>query len=216
MKALIFALMGVGTCVAVAGPMEIDKTASSIRWEGSKVVGDKHVGSLTNFNGTVEIDGKIVKSAEVTVDMDSIVNDDVKDPGWNKKLVDHLKSPDFFASGTAEGKESKFVLKSHDGKMGQGEITIRGVTKPLSFPLEVKTAKDGSASAKIQLEIDRTEFGVKYNSAKFFDVNKLADKVINDKFKIDVNLVAREKAMDKTKENPAAKPEASAKKSKKS
>ena len=44
---------------------------------------------------------------------------------------------------------------------------------------------------KGKLIIDRTAYGLKYNSKKFFDAKALGDKIIDDNFEVDVNLIAK-------------------------
>ena len=53
-----------------------------------------------------------------------------------------------------------FVAERMDGQVLSGELTVRGTTRPLSFPAEVSTQPDGSFTARGAVRIDRTEFGV--------------------------------------------------------
>ena len=70
-----------------------------------------------------------------------------------------------------------------------GDMTLRGKTNPESIQADIKI--DGKkATAKGKMEIDRTKYGLKYSSGKFFDPKKLGDKMIYDKFEIGVEFTA--------------------------
>ena len=68
----------------------------------------------------------------------------------------------------------------------KGDITIKGVTKSIDFPVEA-TLNGTKVTAIATITIDRSEFGVKYGSGSFFD--DLGDKTIYDDFTLDVTLV---------------------------
>ncbi len=68
----------------------------------------------------------------------------------------------------------------------QGELTIKGVTKPIKF---IGSLVPDKAGKKIDATFDfnRTEFNVRYGSGSFF--KGLGDKVIADMVKIRAELV---------------------------
>jgi polyisoprenoid-binding protein YceI len=72
----------------------------------------------------------------------------------------------------------------------KGDLTIRGITKPAEVKFFFTPGENGF-EAKGKLVIDRTKFGLKYNSKQFFDMKKLGDKLIDDNFEVDLNLVAK-------------------------
>jgi polyisoprenoid-binding protein YceI len=125
--------------------------------------------------------------------MASITDIDLKDAEYNKKLLNHLKSDDFF-------NVEKFptaVLKIKNAKSVEGftgptyeitaDLTIKGKTNEVKFPAMIQT-KDGKTTATANITIDRTKWDIKYGSGKFF--TGLGDKVINDEFKLDVALAS--------------------------
>ncbi len=159
----------------------IDIEKSKINWSGSKKIGGGHRGSIKFKEGKVQFSAKSFKGTFV-VDMDSIICDDLKDMEYNVKLVGHLKSKDFFH--VKKYRTAKLVV--HELNRGKGDhhtavgkITIRGITKKIKIPMVMKI-KQNSFYAKGILKIDRTIFGVKYNSGKFYKA--LGDKLINDEF----------------------------------
>lgn len=170
---------------------------SELTWIGKKEIGDGHTGAIKIASGAVTVDGAEIKAAEIVIDMDSITNTDVKDAGYNKKLVDHLKSDDFFKVTefkTATFKSDK-PAKIEGGKATLvGKLEVRGKTAEISIPLTgIKTAED-SANAEGKLAFDRTKFDVKYNSSSFPDLFKVAkDKIIKNEVELSFKLTAAKK-----------------------
>ena len=62
-------------------------------------------------------------------------------------------------------------------------------TETVEFPAKVEM-KDGVATGTAKLELDRTKWGLTYGSGNFFK-ELVADKIINDKFEISLNLTAK-------------------------
>ena len=165
----------------------VDTKASSVEWRGSKVTGSSHHGIIGIKEGEVKIEGKKLVSGRIVVDMASIVNLDLEDPGYNQKLVGHLKSEDFF--DVAKYPTAILVVKSStankDGSFKvQGELTIKGETRPVDFM--AKLSPDQKV-VDVALDFDRTAWNVRYGSGKFF--KNLGDKMISDKIELKVKLM---------------------------
>jgi polyisoprenoid-binding protein YceI len=176
---------------------KIDPAASKIAWVGKKIAGP-HSGTVGVKEGQFEIKSKGVTKGEIVIDLNNIVCEDLKDPEYNAKLVGHLKGEDFFDVAkhpTATFKIDSFqeVMNFRPGEpnaVAKGKLTIRGVTKPYETKLFFN-AKDDTVTFTGKMMIDRTQFGLKYNSKKFFDPKALGDKLIDDQFEVDLNLVAK-------------------------
>lgn len=173
--------------------LAVDAASSSVVWVGSKKVGDsKHSGHIKIKEGKVELkDGKLT-GGDFTFDMTSITNDDLKDkPDYQTKLVTHLKSDDFFKVDKNPTSEFKITaVKEKDGKPWVvGKLTLVGKTETVEFPATVET-KDGVTTGKAKFEIDRTKWGVVYGAGNLFK-ELTADKVINNNFELDLNIVAK-------------------------
>ncbi len=174
----------------------LDTAASTATWLGKKKVG-QHTGAVKFKDGKFEVGKNGIVGGEVSVDLNSITDIDLTDADYNKKLVGHLKSEDFFDAGkfpTATFKIKSFeqIANFAPGAPNanvKGDLTIRGTTKPFETKL-FYTAKEGGFEAKGKIEIDRTLYGLKYNSKKFFDLKELGDKLIEDTFTVDVDLIA--------------------------
>ena len=180
------ALMTSVSAFAAVEKIETDPAASKIVWLGKKVTGE-HTGEVKVQSGHLNFDGTTFKGGEFTVDMTSITVTDLTDAEYNKKLVDHLNSDDFF--GTAANKTAKFVSKSVTKVKGDtykvtGDLTIKGKTAPVTF--DATATKTGATAV---VKFDRTKYDVKYNSGKFFP--SLGDKMINDEVQLTVTLAAK-------------------------
>ena len=175
--------------VAGAQTFQVDPAHSSMQWKGSKVIGDSHTGNIAIKSGEIAYGKEGPTSAVIVVDMKTINNTDLKDAEYNKKLVTHLKSDDFFS--VEKHPEAKLTIKKFT-KVGkeefklEGELSIKGIVKPLAFNAKVQQEKQDITKITADLEFDRTEFDVRYGSGKFFQ--GLGDKVIADKIEVKVEL----------------------------
>ncbi|WP_034057899.1 YceI family protein [Lacinutrix jangbogonensis] len=167
-----------------AQTQKVNTEKSTINWLGKKI-GGQHEGLIKLKNGVLEEkNGKIV-SGSFVIDMTSLTNTDLQDEGYNKKLVGHLKSDDFFGVEkfpTATLNITKATKFSNGKASVTGNLTIKGKTESITFDF-VKNINHYTA----KIEIDRSKFNVRYGSASFFD--SLGDKAINDIFTLDVKLV---------------------------
>ena len=170
---------------------EVDTKSSKLHWLGDKVIGDAHDGHVMLKSGSVKYKKDMPIKATMVVDMATITNDDIKKKSLNKKLVDHLLDEDFFyveKYPTSTLNITKFTKLSEASMYKvMGDITIRGVTKPVSFDT-MMMVDEKMLSAKGKFSLDRTMFNVKYNSKKFFP--SLGDKIINDEFDLSFTLKA--------------------------
>ncbi len=173
----------------VKSALNVNVDESKVVWLGKKVSGE-HTGNINLSTGNLQFEGDALIGGSFEIDMKSITNTDLEDTEYNEKLIGHLKSDDFF--GVENFPNAKFVISNviHQAKnkyQVNGDISIKGVTKSISFPAEVYFA-GSKATISASLTIDRSEFGVKYGSGSFFD--NLGDKMIYDDFTLNVTLVA--------------------------
>jgi polyisoprenoid-binding protein YceI len=174
--------------------LKVDVNASTINWHAEKVVG-QHDGTVKIKQGSINVkDGKIVGGL-VEVDLTSLDNTDLTDADSKGKLVGHLKSEDFFdvAKFPVSKLEITEVTPIQNAASGQpnytvkGNLTIRGVTKGITFPATLNVS-ESKVTGNATFDIDRTEFGLKYGSGKFFE--GLGDKMIKDNFTMKFNVTA--------------------------
>jgi polyisoprenoid-binding protein YceI len=149
-----------------ADTWKVDPAHSSVNFSVKHMVISTVRGKFSSFNGEAAWDGKDLSGASITVTADtkSISTD-------NADRDKHLRSSDFFAADsfpTIAFKSTK-VTPVKDGKFTlTGDLTIRGVTKTVTFNAELTgTVNDpwGNARAGFAAEasINRQDFGVKWS-----------------------------------------------------
>ncbi|WP_346855753.1 YceI family protein [uncultured Draconibacterium sp.] len=180
---LVAVLLLAVSVVTFAQKKEVKQEASEVKWTGKKI-GGSHNGAIELKSGYFEFSNNQIVGGEVVMDMNTITNADLEDPGYNEKLVGHLKSDDFF--GVEKYPTATFVVskatKFTEGKASvSGKLTIKGKTEDVTFDV-VKSGNE----YKAVVEVDRSKFDVRYGSNSFFD--NLGDKAINDIFTLDITL----------------------------
>ena len=177
---------------ATAETYKVDTAASTIEWKGKKVAYG-HNGTLKVQSGEFQVEKNMIKSGNVVADMKSIANVDIKEEKDNKKLVGHLSSPDFFNVEKYPTSEFKVTSvtpsKGKDEVVIKGDFTMIGQTHPVEFQATVKF-ENGTATGQGTLKIDRTVWGLKYNSGNFFK-DLAADKIINNEIELTLKIVAK-------------------------
>ncbi|HLN71948.1 MAG TPA: YceI family protein [Prolixibacteraceae bacterium] len=191
MKSLsIFVLALTLTSAVMASTQKVDVQKSKVEWTGKKVTG-QHTGTIDIQQGAVEVNKGKLTGGKIVMDMQSIKNVDLTDPEYNTKLINHLKSDDFFS--VVKYPTSQLEITKVEGTGTNytvtGNLTIKGKTNPVSFPVTV--SKEGKDNVyKGTLTVDRSKYDVRYGSKSFF--NDLGDKAISDEFALDFHLVATE------------------------
>ena len=185
---VVIATMALGliTFAGVAAPkvVNVNKSASSIAWLAKKVTGE-HNGTVGISAGALNVNGNKLIGGNFTIDLKTIKALDITDPGYNQKFIGHITSGDFFE--IEKFPTASFVITKVAGNQVTGNLTIKGITKSITFPAEI-AVKGGKVSAKANITIDRTDFNIKYGSKKFFD--SIGDKAIYDDFALTVSLVS--------------------------
>jgi polyisoprenoid-binding protein YceI len=183
LKSIALALVVAFATVSVSAQVKkIDAAKSSINWLGKKVTG-QHNGTVNFKTGSLVFNKKKLFSGYFLVDMTSLTATDLQGE-YQGKLNGHLKADDFFGTEkfpTATLNFKKVVAKSANVYTVTGDLTIKGITKPVTFDL---TTTANSASTKFM--VDRTKYDIKYGSGTFF--TSIGDKAIADEFELDVNL----------------------------
>ena len=177
------------------GRYVVDVEQSLIRWTGRNLF-NHHDGTVRLASGEVRFRSDKLEAAVFEVDMESIACEDITDLGANAMLIRHLRDADFFevdrfptarfvaeelvaVDGVAEGIPNYWV---------KGSFTLRGVTRPLEFPLVIAADDAGRLTGQAQIELDRTEFGSIYGSGKFFRF--LGMHVVNDHVQLHLKIHA--------------------------
>jgi polyisoprenoid-binding protein YceI len=183
LKSIALALVVAFATVSVsAQTKKIDAAKSSINWLGKKVTG-QHNGTVNFKEGALVFNGKKVAGGNFTVDMTSLTATDLQGE-YQGKLNGHLKADDFFGTEkfpTAKLVFKKIAVKSANVFTVTADLTIKGITKPVTFDLATTA---NTASTKFM--VDRTKYDIKYGSGTFF--TSIGDKAIADEFELEVSL----------------------------
>ena len=122
----------------------------------------------------------MLTAGEFVIDMNTIVNLDMKGKKGATNIEGHLKSADFFE--VAAYPTAKFVITKVEESAGKlsvtGNLNIKDVTKSITIPAMLSEVDGSYVFKSDNFNIDRADFNVKYKSKKFFD--NLKDKFVND------------------------------------
>lgn len=178
------------------GTYLIDPSASVLEWIGRNI-NNRHYGRIPVKDGMVKFAGGDLREGGVTLDMCAINDRDLQDETYRQLLVNHLLSADFFdvaryplATMAVNGWEPiPAASPGTPDHLLRGELTIKGVTRPVTVPVTVIPQMDGSIKAQAAFTIDRTDWNITYGSGKLFE--KLGMHLVNDRIDIELFFVAR-------------------------
>lgn len=176
----------VETVVEAAGEsLVVDVATSKVQWKGTKVTG-AHEGTIAIKEGTLMVDAGKVTGGTFVLDMNTISSTDLEGE-WKEKLDGHLKSEDFF--DVANNAEATFEITSVEPAAVEGEakvsgnLTIKGITKNISFDAKVAELTESNAQIAANFNIVRGDWGVNYAGKE--------DDLISKEINFDINLVAK-------------------------
>ena len=183
LKSIALALVVVLSTLSVSAQTKnINTATSSIEWLGKKVTG-QHNGTVNFKDGTLVFKKNILAGGTFTVNMTSLTATDLSGE-YQGKLNGHLKADDFFGTEkfpTATLVFKKIGVKSANVYNVTADLTIKGITKPVTFELTVN-----GNTATTTFNVDRTKYDIKYGSKSFFE--SIGDKAIYDEFELKVTL----------------------------
>jgi polyisoprenoid-binding protein YceI len=162
--AVLAALLGFGTAQAEPVTLVIDPNHTQVGF-GVRHFFTKVPGRFSRFTGTIVYDEANLAASQVNAEIEtaSITTD-------NERRDTHLRSPDFFAADsfpkiTFQGRK---VEPAADGSFKvQGDLTIRGVSKPVVLEVKklgMRRTPDGAlAGFEATTRVNRLDYGVKWN-----------------------------------------------------
>ena len=152
----------------LTGTYAIDPSHSRLGFVARHAMVTKVRGSFNEFDGTATIDGDNPSNSSVHVTI-QVASIDTR----NQQRDDHIRTNDFL--DVEKYPQITFTSTSitHDGGNDfevTGDLTIRGVTKSVTLPLEYQgSATDPFGNARIGFEgslvINRKDWGVNWNAA---------------------------------------------------
>jgi len=164
---LMLAIFSIAIVSAQSTVWSFDQSHSNVRFSLSHMVISEVEGNFAKYEGSVSTTKDDFSDASVNfkIDVNSInTNDEKRDA--------HLKNEDFFNTPKYPSIEfnSKSMKKVGDNKYKlTGDFTMMGVTKEVTFDLKYNGTIDDpwgntKAGFKVSGNIDRTDWGLKYNS----------------------------------------------------
>jgi polyisoprenoid-binding protein YceI len=141
------------------------------------------------INGAATTNGNGISGGSFEIDMTSIRNDDIGNDDMRKKLLGHLKSKDFFY--VEKYPKAVFTISGVEKGEGNGhnitgDLTIRGNTKEISFPVAITMDEEMIHARSDEIILDRTHWEVNHMSRSVFA--QLKDRFINDEMIIKLDL----------------------------
>ncbi|KKQ35961.1 MAG: YceI family protein [Candidatus Nomurabacteria bacterium GW2011_GWB1_37_5] len=174
------------------GNFEFDAEKSVVRWQGKKTLILNYVdqGTIKLKSGFLTVEDGKITSGDLSIDMSTVSAVKTGKGEGESFLSKHLMSPDFFDAEkypTADFKMTKAEVLNDGSYKIDGVLTIKGITKPISILSKISMA-DSTVKIEGKIELDRTEWDVRYGSGKFFQ--NLGDAIIGDMFTLEFDLVA--------------------------
>ncbi len=200
---------------------QIDTSASLVTWVGTKPTG-RHNGIFRILSGTIHIveekvdsilnkkPVKRIENATIVIDMGSIDIQDLKhEPQQYRKLLNHLKSEDFFSTeefpiatfeltsitpleqDTTQRMRNEFTIIDPTHTI-TGNLTIKGITKSIEFPVKIDM-RNLKIELSAKFNVNRTSWGINYlneNDA----VARVRDSFIHDIVNVGFEILAFSKS----------------------
>jgi polyisoprenoid-binding protein YceI len=173
----------------ISGDYTIDPSHTRVGFSARHAMVTKVRGQFEQFEGTAHVDTVSPANSSVTVTIDA-----ASVTTGNEQRDGHLKTPDFF--DIANHPQITFVSTdvTRDGSEWAitGDLTINGVTKPVTIPFEeTGSAKDPFGNLRVGFEgevtIDRTEWNLSFNAALETGGVLVSEKV---KLEFDISAIA--------------------------
>lgn len=177
---------------ALTGEYTLDPAHTTIGFVARHAMVTNVKGGFRDFSGTLHLDGSdpTRSTASIDVQMASI------DTG-NGDRDGHLKSSDFFnieEFPTMTFRSTKAEALGGDDYRITGDLSILGVTKPITIDLEFNgAAKDPFGNERVgfegKTEIQRSEWGLTWNAAL-----ETGGFLVSDKIKLNFDISAIKQA----------------------
>ncbi|AII53056.1 YceI family protein [Hymenobacter sp. APR13] len=153
---------------------------AALTWTGYAEVGTyAPSGTVQLRRGSFLYDGRTLRQARLEVDMRTIAQEQAQ-------LAEHLRGEDFF--DVAKYPMAVFELQQLSQGQARGQLTLRGVTRPVQFPLTLERRPDGRLRLRGTATLDRTQFGINHNSSSFFQ--NLGSYAIRNEFHLTFDVLA--------------------------
>jgi polyisoprenoid-binding protein YceI len=148
-----------------AGTYTVDSAHTQVMWRVNHLGFNDYFGIFGDAKGTLTLDPAKPTAATVQIEIPvaSVVTS-------NAELTEHLKKPEFFDAAkfaTATFKSTSVAVDGTSAKIS-GDLTIKGVTKPVVLDAQFSGAGVGPMNKKdtigfhAETKIKRSDFGISY------------------------------------------------------
>lgn len=166
-----------------------------VNWLGKRTVGNRHTGTVKVAGGELKVNQGRLLSGKITLDMNSVAVDNMKDPGAKSDLESHLKDADFFEVKKYPTGEFVFdeVLPSNMPDFNwviSGDLILKGKTNRVNIPVKMTVTDDELKAQSANFVINRTNWGINFQSGVLGTVK---DKIIEDIVPLSITLTAKKK-----------------------
>ncbi len=185
----ILTTLAFSTMLLSASEFVIDKTHSQVSFKVKHMMISNVQGTFEEYDADIEFDTKTMQFIALSAEMET----KSVDTGIEKR-DNHLRSADFFDA--KKNPTITFEMKSYkgdkeEGKM-DGNLTIRGISKPVTLDVEIGgLIKDPAGIQRLGFvlegKIKRKDFGLKWN--KLLEAGGLA---VSETVKLTIEIEALE------------------------
>ena len=171
----------------ISGEYALDASHTTIGFTARHAMVTKVRGHFREFEGTAHVDtaNPAASSVRVTIQAASVTT-------GNEQRDGHLRTPDFF---DIENHPEITFVSTHVERDGAeweitGDLTINGITKPVTIPFEeTGSAKDPFGNTRVGFEgattIDRTDWRLSFNAAL-----ETGGVLVSEKIKLEFDISA--------------------------
>ncbi|PAF42623.1 YceI family protein [Helicobacter sp. 11S03491-1] len=178
----IAAIIGLSLTPMMAKNFNIDMAHSSVGFEVEHMLISKVNGEFNTFSGVLDIDPatKKINKLEGKINVASI---DTK----SKKRDAHLNADDFFDSQKFQN--ATFKMTKQEGDKIYGDLTLKGITKPVIWEVEVNGPVNNPMTKKqlmaldIEGKINRNDFKIGVGTP---------NAIVSDEVKVKIQIEASE------------------------
>ncbi len=178
-------VLATGVAMAQANTYTIDKAHSEADFAIKHMAVSTVHGSFRGVSGSVIYDAADVTKSSVN----AVIDVTTVDTGVPMRDT-HLKSPDFFDTAKFSTMTFKSTSVKQDGSSldVMGDLTLHGVTKPVTLKVDVSKEEPGMKGGSVRgfeatTTINRKDFGLTWNGTL-----KSGDSVLGDDVKIDISI----------------------------
>lgn len=177
--------------VVDANVVEINDEESLINWEGYKIIGSSHIGTLELKEGEILTNEGELVGGSFLIDMESLEVTDLEG-GAKESFEGHMSQEDYF--DTTNFPEAKFeitkVLPTQETDVTHtvfGNLTIKDTTKNISFKANVEGLDSDDVSVTADFNLNRSDWNIGHSDEQSI-IDELKDNALKPEFNLKLNI----------------------------